>query len=183
MKLDINGSIYHVVYLHILHFYFTGGIKGAWPDQKNCFPLYSMKIEILISEESSYFSDYHSEILCPKYVSFGYCELKRWLNFYKSVVITSKVQTVFYEAAKQYSFLQLVWKPLEPFHSKFGIKIVCTMDLDVRLKTRHEKLWTCTFNEKGAAHCFMCPIGKKQKVSLHYLVYHFVAIFTTVYNC
>ncbi len=32
--------------------------KGSWPDHINFLSLYSMKIEILVSEASSYFSDY-----------------------------------------------------------------------------------------------------------------------------
>ena len=38
--------------------------------QKNHPPLCPMKNKILVSEESPYFSDYCSEILGPKYISF-----------------------------------------------------------------------------------------------------------------
>ena len=37
------------------------GIKGACPDPKYHPPLYPMKIEILVSEESTYFSDFRPQ--------------------------------------------------------------------------------------------------------------------------
>ena len=40
-------------------------------------PLYSIKMEILVSEESSYFSHYPSEILGPGNVSFWFYKQKR----------------------------------------------------------------------------------------------------------
>ena len=52
-------------------------------------------------------------------------------NFHKSVVITPKVHKVFNGTAfYTYTiFLQLVWKPLELFHSKFGIRLF-GLDID-----------------------------------------------------
>ncbi len=51
--------------------------SGASPDQKNPPPIYPMKIEILVSVESSYFSYYSSEFLGPNYDSFRCYEQKR----------------------------------------------------------------------------------------------------------
>ncbi len=69
-----------------------------------------MKIVILISEERPHFSDYHSEILGPKYVSFRSFEVKIGLIW--TVGITPKVHTNFCETAL-YTFLWLVRKALE----------------------------------------------------------------------
>ena len=60
-----------------------------------------MKSDILVSEESSYFSDYHSEILGPKYVSHYDLDVlnKKVNKFRKSVVTTLNIYTVFHGTA------------------------------------------------------------------------------------
>ncbi len=69
-----------------------------------------MKIQILVSDESSYFSDYRSEILAPKCVSF-WCYEQKGANLHKSVVTTPDSYSLLSEVVK--TFLQLVWKPLD----------------------------------------------------------------------
>ena len=59
-------------------------VKGAWPALKNHPPLYTMKIEILVSEESLHFSHYGSEILGSDYISFRCYVQKRGINFHES---------------------------------------------------------------------------------------------------
>ncbi len=120
--------------------------KGAWPAKKNpsLYPHENRDFSIRRKIVFFLITIEKFQILGPIMFHLNVMN-KKLVNFHKSVVTKSKVFTVFFVIV-WYTFLWLIWKPLEPFCSKFGIKTVWTMGINVKQKTTHEKIWTCAFN-------------------------------------
>ena len=78
--------------------------------QKNISQFSPWKLRFWNQKKSHYFSDYCSEMLGPKYVSFRCYEQKNIACFHNSVVTTQKVHRDINRTVL-YIFAQLVWKP------------------------------------------------------------------------
>ncbi len=92
-------------------------IKGAWPDLK-ISPLYPLKIEILVSEESLCFSDYCSDILSLKCLHLDVMN-KKVANFH-----TQRSHSLLWDSIIHiFSFSMKIKLYCTPFYSKFGIRL------------------------------------------------------------